>query len=90
MRQVSRSHVLAAKALASLHICTGSPEPRHSHESSNGDLCTIYVNSEGCVELVPETTASVRCINAPKCSQCVVIKFLVQTYASLPRKNIEL
>ena len=29
IRLVSRSHVLAAKALASLHICTGSPEPCH-------------------------------------------------------------
>ena len=39
----------AAKALASLHICTGSPEPRHSNEKScagsNGNLCAIYASS---------------------------------------------
>ena len=41
--------MLAAKALASLHICTGSPEPRHSYEISsvgaNGDLCAIHASS---------------------------------------------
>ena len=40
--------MLTAKALASLHICTGSPEPRHSNEisfaGSNGNLCAIYVS----------------------------------------------
>ena len=46
--------MLAAKALASLHICTGSPEPRHSNEiscaGSNGDLCAIHASSEGSSE----------------------------------------
>ena len=42
----------AAKALASLHICKGSPEPRHRNEvhvscaGSNGDLCTVYVKQQ--------------------------------------------
>ena len=48
------TEMLAAKALASLHSCTGSPEPRHSNEiscaGSNGDLCTVNVNSECCGE----------------------------------------
>ena len=46
--------MLAAKALASLYICTGSPEPRHSNEiscaGSNGDLCAIHVSSLDSVE----------------------------------------
>ena len=46
--------MLAAKALASLHICTGSPEPRHSNEiscaGSNGDLCAIRASSVDSVE----------------------------------------
>ena len=41
--------MLAAKALASLHICTGSREPRHSNEIScagaNGGLCAIHASS---------------------------------------------
>ena len=49
MQQVPIFHMLAAKALASLHICTGSPEPRHSNETScagsNGDLCAIHASS---------------------------------------------
>ena len=61
MRYVSKSHVLAAKALASLHICIGSPEPRHSNEvscaGSNGDLCIVYVTSKRCGEFGPATTA---------------------------------
>ena len=42
MRLVSRSHVLAAKALATLLICTGPHGPRHGSEiacaGSNGDF----------------------------------------------------
>ena len=60
----------AAKAQASLHICKGSPEPRHSNEiscaGSNGELCTVYVNSEYCGESAQANTTSVRCINASK------------------------
>ena len=52
-----KSHELAEKALACLHICTGSPEPRHSYEiscvGSNGDLCTVYMNSDFCFESAP-------------------------------------
>ena len=52
--------MLAAKALASLHICTGSPEPRNSNEIScaglNGDLCTIYASSECYGEFALATT----------------------------------
>ena len=46
--------MLAANALASLHICTGSPEPRHSNEiscaGSNGDLYAIHASSLDSVE----------------------------------------
>ena len=47
--------------MASLHMCTGSTQPRHSIEisraGSNGDLCIVYVNS-GCYgESVPVATA---------------------------------
>ena len=70
-----KSHELAAKALASLHICTGSPEPRHSYKTScvgsNGDLCTVYVNSDFCGEPPPayngtSVQPSVCCINVSK------------------------
>ena len=50
------SHALAAKALASLHIYTGSPEPRHSTEiscaGSNSDLMLSSASSEGSGESV--------------------------------------
>ena len=43
--------MLAVKALASLHIYTGSPEHRHSTEiscaGSNGDLKLFCASSEG-------------------------------------------
>ena len=43
--------MLAAKALASLHIYTGSPEHCHSTEiscaGSNGDLMLFCASSEG-------------------------------------------
>ena len=59
--KISRSHVLAVKALVRLHICTRSSEPRHTNEiacaGSEGDLCTIYVNSACCGESAPTTTA---------------------------------
>ena len=49
MQYVPIFYMLAAKALASLHICTGSPEPRHCNEissaGSNGDLCAIHASS---------------------------------------------
>ena len=92
---VSRSHVLAAKALVSLRICAGSPEPRHSKEKScagsNGDLCIPdYVNSKCCGEPAPATMPSVPCINATKKGyQCVVIKFLNKTLTSLPKRKKE-
>ena len=81
--------MLAAKALASLHICTGSFEPRHSNEIScagpNGDLCIVYVNSECYGESAPATTAHLcnrQCVVSmrQKYSQYVVIKFLTGVY----------
>ena len=70
MRLVSKFHVLARKALASLHNCKGSCEPRNSNEisrvGSNGDVCTVYVNNECYGESAPATTANL-CNN-----QCVV------------------
>ena len=83
--------MLAAKALASLHICTGLPKPRHSIEilcaGSNDALCTVYLG-----ESASATTAHLcnhMCVVSmrQKCSQCVVIKFLNKTFASLPRKK---
>ena len=42
--------VRAAKALASLHICTGLPKPSPLYKIScaalNGDLCAIHANSD--------------------------------------------
>ena len=58
---------------------------RHSTEiscaGSNGDLCTVYTNSECCGEAAPATMAHLgnhQCVVSmrQKCSQCVVIKFL--------------
>ena len=89
-------HVLAAKALAILYICTGIHMPRHSNEiasaGSNGDLCTIYVKGECCGESALATTAHLckhQCVVSmcKKWSQCVAIKFLNKTFASLPRKK---
>ena len=46
--------MLAAKALVSVHICTGLPEPRHSNEiscaGSNSDVCAIHASSLESVE----------------------------------------
>ena len=55
----------------------------------------IYVNSECCGESAPTTTALLcnhQCVHQcfKKCSQCVVIKFLNKTFASLPRKKYKL
>ena len=69
---------------------------RHSPEiscaDSKSDLCAVYKNSECCGEAVPANMAYlgnhqcvVKCVK--KCSQCVVIKFLNKTFASLPRKK---
>ena len=56
MQYVPIFHVLTAKGLASLHICTGSPEPHHSNEiscaGSNGNLCTIHASSVDSVTAV--------------------------------------
>ena len=61
---------------------------------SNNDLCTVYKNSECCGEAAPAAMAHLgnhQCIVSmrQKCSQCVVIKFLNKTLASLPRKKIQ-
>ena len=46
---------------ASLHICTGLPESRHNEEisyaGSNGDLCTVQMNSKCCGESALATMA---------------------------------
>ena len=69
---------------------------RHSIEIScagcNGDFCNVYVNSECCGESAPATATLLcnhQCVVSMllKCSQCVVIKFLNKTFASLPRKK---
>ena len=76
-------------AQARLSLC-------HSTEiscaGSNGDLCTVYVNSKCCGESAPvplricsTISASYQCFK--KCLQCVVIKFLNKTFASLPRSK---
>ena len=61
---------------------------------SNNDLCTVYKYSECCGEATPATMAHLvnhQCVVSmrQKCSQCVVIKFLNKTLASLPRKKIQ-
>ena len=70
------------------------PGTEISCAGSNNDLCTVYKNSECCGEAAPATiwhlgnhqcVVSVRLI----CFQCVVIKFLNKTFASLPRKKIQ-
>ena len=58
---------------------------RISYTGSNGDLCSIYVSSEGLSESAPATKAKV--INRQKCSQRVGIKIANKTIASLPRKK---
>ena len=74
------------KALASLHICTGSPETRHSNEiscaGSTGNLCIVYVNTVVSLHQQPRHICStIRALQkcAKQCSQCVVIKFLNKT-----------
>ena len=71
---------------------------RHSTEipcaGSNGDFCTVYKNSECCGEAAPATKVHLgnhHCVVSmrQKCSQCVEIKFLNKTLASLPRKKIK-
>ena len=68
----------------------------HSIEIScagwNGDFCNVYVNSEWCGESAPATAGLMcnhQCVVSmrQKCSQCVEIKFLNETFASLPRKK---
>ena len=86
--------MLAAKALGSLHVCKGSPEPSSQYRNI---MCRLkwrflssYVNSEWCGESAPATTGLLcnnQCVvpMRQKCSQCCVIKFLNKTFASLPR-----
>ena len=55
-------------------------------------FCNAYVNSECCGESAPATTALLcnhQCVVSmrQKCFQCVVIKFLNKTFASLPKKK---
>ena len=61
---------------------------------SNNDLFTVNKNSACCCEAEPATMALLgnhQCVVSmrQKCSQCVVIKFLNKTLASLPRKKIQ-
>ena len=69
------------------------PGTKISCAGSNNDLCTVYKNSECCGEAAPATMAHLgnhQCVASmrQKCSQCLVIKFLNKTIASLPRKKI--
>ena len=86
--------MLAVKALASVQICTGSPEPCHStiisRAGSNGDLCTVYVRSERCRESASATTSHLcnhLCVVSmrQKCSKWVVMNFLNKAFARLSR-----
>ena len=70
------------------------PGTEISCAGSNNDLCTVYKNSECCVKAAPAIMAHLgnhQCVVSmrQKCSQCVVIKFLNKTLASLPRKKIQ-
>ena len=70
------------------------PGTEISCAGSNNDLCTVYQNSECCGEAAPATLAHLgnhQCVVSlrQKCSQCVVLKFLNKTLASLPRKTIQ-
>ena len=59
---------------------------RHSTEvacaDSNGDVCTVYKNSECC-----DRQQSLRCINASKMLPVRCNIFFNKTLASLPRKK---
>ena len=84
-----------------LRVCTFAqahlslrPGTEISCAGSNNDLCTVYKNSECCGEAAPATMAHLgnqQCVVTmrQKCSQCVVIKYLIKTLASLPRKKIQ-
>ena len=87
----------AEKALASLckfaqaHLSL-RPGTEISCAGSNNYLCTVYKNSECCGEAAPATMTHLgnhQCVASmrQKCSQCVVIKFLNKTLASLPSKK---
>ena len=70
------------------------PGTEISCAGSNNDICTVYKNSEYCCEAAPATMAHLgnhQCVISmrKKGSQCVVIKFLNNTLASLPRKKIQ-
>ena len=70
------------------------PGTEISCAGSNNDLCTVYKNSECYGEAAPATMAHIgshQCVVSmrQKCSQCVVIRFLNKTLASLARKKIQ-
>ena len=70
------------------------PGTEISCAGSNNDLCTVFKNSECCGEAAPATIAHLgnhQCVISmrQKCSQCVVIKILNKTLASLQRKKIQ-
>ena len=57
---------------------------------SNSDLCIVYVSSKICGEFAQVITSTSVQPLYQECSQCVVIKFLDKTFASLARKKIEI
>ena len=70
------------------------PGTEISCADSNNDLYTVYKNSECCGDAATAAMAHLgnhQCVVSmrKKCSQCVVIKFLNITLASLPRKKIQ-
>ena len=70
------------------------PGTEISCAGSNNYLYTVYKNSGCCGEAAPATMAHLgnhQCLvsKRKKGSQCVVIKFLNKTLASLPRKKIQ-
>ena len=71
------------------------PGTEVSCTGSNNDSWTVYKNSECCGEAAPATMTHLgnhQCVvsmHQKLVSQCVVIKFLYKTLASLPRKKIQ-
>ena len=84
-----------------LRVCTFAqahpslrPGTEISCAGSNNELCTVDKNTECSGEAAPATMAHLgnhQCVVSmrQKCSQCVVIKFLNKTLASLPGKKIQ-
>ena len=89
----SRSLVLAAKALESLHVCTGSPGPSSQYQNIEMAIFVTFMwpaNDVVSLHQKPQDfCATISALNQcfKKCSQCVVIKFLNKTFASIPRKK---